>query len=151
MNFSSENFINPSSSTDKNIHVRDINGIVKYIISPFNVIDIRISNNLINISLKSNKFISLDFSTSNESKLAIVILQNQLDILTNKTPFFIDKLVKNYIDSVGITGPTGSISTPLSQDVTWEETYGPILKDSDGISWRLIVGTSGNLSTQLVP
>lgn len=152
MNFSSESFINPLTSTSKNIHIKDINGIVKYIISPFNVIDIRISNNLINISLKSNKFISLDFSTTNESKLAIVMLQNQLDILRNNAPLFIDKAVEKYVlglsyssssNTGDITFTDNIISTETEEDIiiqTNDSSYFTIRDNHDNENFR-IAGT----------
>ena len=108
--FSYSTFLRPITESDRNIKIMGVDLIVKYTIDPFYIINTNVSNNLLKISLKSNKSITLEFSTSNEAKLALIRLKEQVDILTEKTPLIIDKSVNNYIDSKifsGATGPTG--------------------------------------------
>ena len=108
--FSYSTFLRPITESDRSIKIMGVDLIVKYTIDPFYVLNSSVSNNLLKVSLKSNKSITLEFSTSNESKLALIRLKEQIDILTEKTPLIIDKNVENYIDSKvfsGATGPTG--------------------------------------------
>ena len=108
--FSYNTFLRPITESDRNIKIMGVDLIVKYTIDPFHIINTNVSNNLLKINLKSNKSITLEFSTSNEAKLAIIRLREQIDILTEKIPLIIDKSVNNYIDSKifsGATGPTG--------------------------------------------
>jgi hypothetical protein len=48
--------------------------------------------------MKQSRTILINFSSTNESKLAISRLQEQIDVLTEKTPLFIDKQIANYVD-----------------------------------------------------
>jgi hypothetical protein len=105
-----DTFLRPLTNSDRNIKIlKDL--VVVYTIDPFSIINTSISSNLLKIALKSERSITLDFTTSNESKLALIRLREQIDQLINKTPLLIDKDIQNYIDSrifSGPTGPTGS-------------------------------------------
>ena len=59
--------------------------VVKYTIDSFNIINTQVYGNLLKISLKSKKVITLEFSNSNEAKLALIRLREQIDTLTNKS------------------------------------------------------------------
>ena len=109
MNFSFDRFLKPLTSSDKNIKIYDTNNVVKYIINPFNVKTLNISNNLITIKLESDRNIVLDFSTQNETKQAIQKLQIYLDTLKNSiVPYYIQHAVE--LEAPNFTkGPTGSI------------------------------------------
>jgi hypothetical protein len=48
------------------------------------------------------------FSTNNEAKISLSKLQGQMDVLTEKVPFIIDKDVLNYVTANIQKGPTGS-------------------------------------------
>jgi len=109
MSYSYDRFLRPITSTDRNIQILDNTGIIKYTINPFSIVDSMVSNNLLKINLKGARIITINFSTSNEAKLALPRLQAQIDTLTQKTPLVIDKEIKNYIDSlVGGTGTSGT-------------------------------------------
>jgi hypothetical protein len=111
MSYSYDRFLRPITSTDRNIQVLDNTGIIKYTINPFSVVDSMVSNNLLKINSKSGKVITINFSTSNEAKLALPRLQSQIDILKQKTPLVIDKEIKNYIDSISGSGSNGTSGT----------------------------------------
>ena len=60
--------------------------------------------------MNRGRVILINFSTTNEAKLAISRIQEQIDILTDKAPLFIDKQVANYVTdriNTGLVGPTG--------------------------------------------
>jgi len=115
--YSYDKFLRPITTTDRNIQILNDSGIVKYTVNPFSVVNVMISNNLLKINMKQGRVILINFSTVNESKLAISRIQEQIDILTEKAPLFIDKQVANYVDNkvltglIGPTGPTGSAGT----------------------------------------
>jgi hypothetical protein len=98
MSYSYDKFLRPITTTDKNIQIIDNTGIVKYTINPFSIVNVMISNNLLKINMKQGRVILINFSSTNESKLAISRLQEQIDVLTEKTPLFIDKQIANYVD-----------------------------------------------------
>ena len=97
MSYSYDRFLRPITSTDRNIQILDNTGIIKYTINPFSIVDSMVSNNLLKINLKGARIITINFSTSNEAKLALPRLQAQIDTLTLKVPLVIDKEIKNYI------------------------------------------------------
>lgn len=106
MSYSYTTFIRPTSS-DVNIKIYDISGDLSYTINPFSIINIQISNNLIKIYLKELDDILLDFDNPTESKMALQMLQSQLNILRQKNPLFIDDQIKNYVNNIGSIGATG--------------------------------------------
>lgn len=107
MAYNLDTFLKPLNETDKNIQILDTNLNNKWTIAPFMVKNTYVSNNLLKISLKSGKDITIDFRTSNEAKDAIIRLQSQLDILVNITPQFIDKNIVEYFGQTGSSGATG--------------------------------------------
>ena len=115
MNFSFDRFLKPLTSSDKNIKIYDNNNVVKYVINPFNVKTLNISNNLITIKLESDRTITLDFANQNETKQAIQKLQLYVDTLKNSlVPYYIQHAVE--IEAPNFTkGPTGSIGNTGSQ------------------------------------
>ena len=140
MSFSYDKFLRPLTSSDRNIIIIDDNGKPVYTINPYSILNVRVSNNLLQINLKSKNVISIPFSTTNESKNAIVLFQNQVDLLIEKTPGFIDKQIENYVDSV-IVGATGGSGTSGTSGTSGESgTSG-----SSGTSGE--PGTSGSSGT----
>jgi hypothetical protein len=112
--YSYDTFLRPLTASDRNIKILTRDLIVKYTIDPFNVINTRVVANIIRISLKSLKSIDLEFSTSNESKIALTRLQEQIDILIIKTPFLIDRDVQNYVTNVIDTLTTSATFSSLA-------------------------------------
>jgi hypothetical protein len=101
-----DTFLRPITESDRNIKIlKDL--IVVYTIDPFSIINTSVASNLLKIAFKSETPISLDFSTSNEAKLALIRLREQIDLLINKIPLLIDKDISNYINSKLFSGPTG--------------------------------------------
>jgi hypothetical protein len=108
--YSYDKFLRPITTTDRNIQIMNSDGIVKYTVNPYSVINVMISNNLLKINMNRGRVILINFSTTNEAKLAISRIQEQIDILTDKAPLFIDKQVANYVTdriNTGLVGPTG--------------------------------------------
>ena len=77
-----------------------------------------VSANLLKISLKSQRIITIPFTTTNEAKLAIKKFQEQLDTLKDKTPGFIDKQIENYVQNLDILSGSISFSGDLIPDTT---------------------------------
>jgi hypothetical protein len=125
--YSYDKFLRPITTTDRNIQIMNDSGIVKYTVNPFSVINVMISNNLLKINMKQGRVILVNFSSVNESKLAISRIQEQIDILTEKAPLFIDKQVANYVDNkvlTGLIGPTGATgATGSSGTITKIKIY----------------------------
>jgi hypothetical protein len=125
--YSYDKFLRPITTTDRNIQIMNDSGIVKYTVNPFSVINVMISNNLLKINMKQGRVILVNFSSVNESKLAISRIQEQIDILTEKAPLFIDKQVANYVDNkvlTGLIGPTGTTgATGSSGTITKIKIY----------------------------
>ena len=63
MSYSWDKFLRPLATTDTNVQVLDNNGVVTYTINPFSVINVFVKNNLVNVSLKSGRVISIPFSS----------------------------------------------------------------------------------------
>lgn len=116
--YSYNTFLRPISDNDRNIKIIGIDLVIKYTIDPFKILNTSIYGNILKINLKSNKVIILEFSTSNESKLAILRLKEQIDILSEKTPLTIDKSINNYIDSKMFSGPEGPVIEKINTSVT---------------------------------
>jgi len=96
MAYKLENFLIQISLTDKLLKIKESNGIIKHTIDPFSIISLRAINNIVKIYTRS-KTIDLDFSTTNEARIAISRIQIQIDLLKEKTPLFIDKEISNYV------------------------------------------------------
>lgn len=113
MSYSYNKFLRPITSSDKNIKILDDSNDIKYTIDPFVILNVSVSNNILKINLKSQRIISLHFSTINEAKLALTRIRIQIDTLIKNVPHLIDRDVQNYVDSIFskvsiIVGPTGA-------------------------------------------
>jgi hypothetical protein len=108
MSFSFDKFLRPITATDRNIKIYEDNGILKYTINPFHIKNTNVLNNTMRINLDSDRSIVMVFSTNNEAKISLKLLQDQMDVLTEKVPFIIDKDVLNYVTANIKIGPTGS-------------------------------------------
>ena len=98
MAYNLDNFVGLVSTSDRVLKIYDSNNIIKYTINAFSINTLKVRNNIVVLSTRS-KNIELDFSTSNEARLALSKLQNQLDILKEKTPLFVDKEIANFINT----------------------------------------------------
>lgn len=108
MSYTYDTFLKPITTTDRNIQILDTDGNVKYTLNPFSIINVMASNNILRISIKSGRVILVGFSSSNETRLALPRIQEQIDTLTQKVPYNIDKSIENYIGGVGVIGATGA-------------------------------------------
>ena len=104
-------FLNQYTDTDSNLQIIDTDGVIKFTINPYSILTTMISNNLLTFKIKSGRLISIPFSTMNESKIALILAEERIQLLINKTPNFIDKQVEKYVEvnwSSGVTGATGA-------------------------------------------
>ena len=99
MDYKLENFLIQISGTDRLLKIKDNSGIIKHTIDGYSITSLRAINNIVKIVTKSNT-IELDFSTTNEARIALSRIQAQIDLLKEKTPLFIDKKISNYVHNV---------------------------------------------------
>jgi hypothetical protein len=124
MPYSYPSFIGQLNASDKLIKFYDTKGVLVRLLDPFKVVTLLASNNLIIVKLKSSQF-SLDFTTSQEARQALSLLQSTIDSLTtNKTPLFVDKTITNYVSSVGSSGPQGLTGPQGTQGIGGTGTGG---------------------------
>ena len=109
MAYSLSTFLKPLSQTDTSVQIMNSDMVVKWTINPFTVKNVFLQNNLVKISLNSDREVVLDFRTTNESKQAIVKLQSALEVLRNKTPQYIDKIIEEYIHGIGLSYSNGNL------------------------------------------
>lgn len=109
MSYNYKYFLKPITTGVRNIQVIDGDGVIKYTLNPFFIVNSHITANTVKINLKNDKFILLDFNNSDEAKSAIGDLQSQIDILTQEVPFVVDKNIENFIVDYVQTGTQGPI------------------------------------------
>ena len=99
MTYNYQNFLRPLNNNSKNLQIIDRYGDIKWTINPFFITNTMINNNILKINLRNDKIILLNFNNSNESKLALISLQDQIDILVQNVPQSIDKNIENYVET----------------------------------------------------
>jgi len=130
MSFSHNKFLRPISIGDKNIQIYNDSGVLVYTINPLSIVNTQVNNNLLKISLKSQRVISLDFLNSSLSKIALALLQKQIDDL-------IDANTNDQNNPQSSTGPQGPIG-PIGG------TGPPTRNDSfSGVTYTVITHSSG--------
>jgi hypothetical protein len=147
MGFSFDTFLKPLTTTDRGVRIYEKDGDVKYIINPWHIKSIGVTNNLLKIRLEPDNTISLDFSTENEANLALSILQPILDQLLQKNPEGIGTSGTSGVDGPrgfqGIQGESGTSGTSgvngLNGEIGLPGPQGP--KGVDGNNG--LNGTSG--------
>jgi hypothetical protein len=151
MSYSYDKFLRPITTTDKNIQIIDNTGIVKYTINPFSVINVMISNNLLKINMKQGRVILINFSSSNESKLAISRIQEQLDTLREKTPVLIDKQIESYFSGIDthLIPSTDSVYDLGSTSSQWRSLH--VSSDTIYIGGVTISATGSSLTVNGTP
>ena len=147
MSYSWDKFLKPLSATDTNIQVQDDKGIVTHTINPYAVLNVLINNNIIKVSIKSGKVITIPFSTMNESKMALPRIKQLIDSLNRKTPLFVNNELKNYVSSVTDTFfyqdsmPIGSGTDSIKVGTFWYDTDEELLYVyAYGNDWIGVVG-----------
>lgn len=85
-NYSLSTFIKPVTPTDSRIQIRDVQGVIKFTLSPCNVENIQAFGRNIRITSLGSTTIILDFSTDTESNSAIISLQNTIDDVKTRFP-----------------------------------------------------------------
>jgi hypothetical protein len=131
MNYSWDKFIKPVASGDTNIQIIDNSNKVTFTINPYAVVNVFVNNNLVKVSLRSLKTITIPFSSINEAKLALPRIKQAFDLVTQQPPLFIQKDVKSYFNGI-IGGATASNNffyqdaTPTASNITigalWYDT-----------------------------
>jgi len=109
MAYSLSTFLKPLSQTDTSIQIMDTDLIIRWTVNPFTVNNLYVQNNLVKISLSSHREIVIDFRTTNEAKEAILRLKSVLEVLRNKTPQYIDKIIEEYINGIGLSYSNGNL------------------------------------------
>jgi hypothetical protein len=109
MAYSYNKFLKALKDTDKTIRLFDNSNSPTYVLNPFSILRVFITNTNLNISLSGNKTITLDFDSTDECKDALLKLQQYIDILKKKTPINVDVAQKNYVQEV-IKESTGIVS-----------------------------------------
>lgn len=102
-------FLNQYTDTDSTLQIVDTDGVIKFTINPYSILTTMISNNLLTFKIKSGRLISIPFSTMNESKIALILAEERIQLLINKTPNFIDKQVEKYVEVNVGSGLTNSM------------------------------------------
>lgn len=151
MSYSWDKFLKPLSETDTNIQVQDNKGIVTHTINPYAILNVLINNNIVKISLKSGKVITIPFSTMNESKMALPRIKQLIDSLNRKAPLFVNNELKNYVSSVtdaffyqdSIPNGTGTDSIKVGTfwyDTEFELLYAYVYDEFSGYNWMTAAG-----------
>jgi hypothetical protein len=96
--YSYNKFLRQLGPNDTNIQIQNNDGLLIWTIEPYSVLNLMVNNNLLKINLK-NKVIIIPFSSTNESKLALPLLQEYLDELKSRDPLLKDKKIENIINS----------------------------------------------------
>jgi len=114
--YSISNFLKPLGVGERIVQIQDPNFNLIWTLNPFTIRNTFITGNLIEISLYSGNKIVLDFSTTNESKQALSLLQGRIDVLRNQTPIYIDKAIEEYVNNISAgyflpADPTTTTST----------------------------------------
>lgn len=154
MSYSWDKFLRPLSDTDTNIQILNNNNVVTHTINPFVILNVLINNNLIKISLKSGKVITIPFSTINESKLALPRIKQNIDTLNKKAPLFVNNELKNYVNDVTdvffyqSTIPTGTGTDSIKVGTLWYDTefgflYVYVNDEFSGYNWITAAGEAG--------
>ena len=157
MSYSWDKFLRPLGATDTNIQIMDNTGVVTYTINPFTVINLFVKNNMVVISLKSQRIISIPLSSNNEAKLALPRIKQLIDTLQKNAPIFINNEIKNYITSVSAKFfyqsviPTGTGTDKIIPGSFWYDSeYGNLytyIYDGDYYQWVTAVGEIGPVGT----
>lgn len=154
MGYSWDKFLKPLSDSDTNIQILDNRGVVNQTVNPRAVLNVMINNNVIKISLKSGKVVTIPFSTINESKMALPRIKQQIDSLNRKKPLFVNNELKNYVSSVTDIFfyqdhiPTGTGTDAIKVGTFWYDTefgflYIYINDELSGYNWITAVGDAG--------
>lgn len=93
-----QTFIKPIGAYDRNLKIYNSENQLIYTVNPHSIINTLVSSNLLKINLNFESII-IPFSTSDESKIALYKIQEQINILKNNFTI-------NGLD--GATGPTGA-------------------------------------------
>jgi hypothetical protein len=125
--YSISNFLKPLGVGERSVQIQDPNFNLIWTLNPFTIRNTFITGNLIEISLYSGNKIVLDFSTTNESKQALSLLQGRIDVLRNQTPIYIDKAIEEYVNNISASGilydPSGTLTASNVQDALDQVEY----------------------------
>jgi hypothetical protein len=159
MTFTYDKFLKPLNPGEKNVIIYDDNGKIIHTVNPYSIINIFVNNNLLKISLQSDRIITMNFISSDLSKSAITLLQQRIEILKNLNPLFIDKQIEKYVGDkiVDITNVVetgdGKINyVPHWISATALSSTGSIWDNGESVSIGLTGGSSiFNVSGPPVP
>jgi hypothetical protein len=114
-NYSPTNFLLPTSPESKTIQIRDKSGVVRYNISPCNVVSSFVFSNLVKIrSLGTDFILTLDFDTVDYAKTALTEFQNRVLLIKANHP----------CGSQGATGISSLTFYQFTASATWSFNHG---------------------------
>ena len=121
MNFTVDTFLKPLTPQDTNLRVYLPNGTIFNTISPISVTRTYVSGNLLKVNLNKTQILSLSFPNSVDSQQALILFQEQIDILKKRTPTIVDPKIEKMVlalrevsDRIIATGPSNVISVTSS-------------------------------------
>ena len=121
MNFTVDTFLKPLTPQDTNLRVYLPNGTIFNTISPISVTRTYVSGNLLKVNLNKTQILSLSFPNSVDSQQALILFQEQIDILKRRTPAIVDPKIEKTVlalrevsDRIIATGPSNVISVTSS-------------------------------------
>ena len=121
MNFTVDTFLKPLTPQDTNLRVYLPNGTIFNTISPISVTRTYVSGNLLKVNLNKTQILSLSFPNSVDSQQALILFQEQIDILKKRTPTIVDPKIEKTVlalrevsDRIIATGPSNVISVTSS-------------------------------------
>ena len=79
-----ETFVREAKPTDNLVTIYNNKGVPTYTVNPLSITRVLVQNNLVRLTTNKNVFINLDFIDNNESRLALVELQKQFDIIKSR-------------------------------------------------------------------
>ena len=109
MAYNINTFLKPITDSDRLLQIIDSTGDVKHSINPFTIKNTSIRGNLIHIRLNSDREILIYFRNQTETRGAILLLESRLEILRNRYPNYIDRIVDEYIQGIGLSYSNGNL------------------------------------------
>lgn len=127
MSYSSDSFLKPIGS-DKSIRFFDNDGNLTFTLKPTFITDVTSDTNLLKVTLKSGKLITLDFINFDDTILAQSKLQQQISTLL-QTNDYVDNSTQGVVGYV--TAPYSYSTEDATEAQTVYEFHKPVLKETD--------------------
>ena len=103
-NYTSNSFLLPLNNSDKIIQIRDRFNLNRISLNGQNVKTTLVISNIVKIDTL-DQIIQLDFVSNNDAKIALSLLQSQIDTVRSNFPL----LIVGPTGPAGVTGPVGPV------------------------------------------